>query len=597
MAVGKAVVRSWLAVSALVALSACGGGGGGNEIPAPTPTPTPGSPTPTPTPVPTPLPTAPPSAHASLTADCNGADCGALDANNAGAAGVSGTWSYDNTTAATVLVDINIANTLGRTGALIVSNTSSYPVTMYNIPIQTSMQAAVSASQMRAGKLEKPPINQIPASVRNFVRPTAAPVASQNKLALKPMQRVAYTVGSPRNWIDADNGTHATTLRQSWTTADGRVVNIWVEDSQFGTDPAVSITAADVTGLGNAFASGTSNPADPATSIYSMVTGLAGLPWGAIPANKAAQLIDASQPIDIVIINITPDNAPFGTVGYFFERNNYRASYSSYSNEALSFFLDSETIYKARSGARYITTGMDYELSTLAHEFTHMINFYQRTVLRGSVYDNANWLEEMTAMGMEDIVDTQINPAYNAVRDLRFSDWLGAGGYNCGFDLFNNDTTATCFSYSTGGAFIGYLTRQYGVANFYQQLLTNFSSTDSLTLLDNTIRAAAARKPGTPATLASALRHWQASVALFSATPPATYGYPQYVEAVNGTTFTLPALTGSDYTAERDSALPGSQPSYLVSHGMFPTLRRNLGATWTESVAVPAGTSLTVVLP
>ncbi len=159
------------------------------------------------------------------------------------------------------------------------------------------------------------------------------------------------------------------------------------------------------------------------------------------------------QPIDIVIINITPDNAAFGTVGYFFyERNNYLNSASSYSNESLSFYLDSETIYKARDASRYVTTGLDYELSTLAHEFTHMINFYQRNVLKDPGYDYVNWLDEMAAMGMEDIVDTQINPAYNAVRDLRFANWLNAGGYNCSFDVFNDDVDATCFSYSTGGA-------------------------------------------------------------------------------------------------------------------------------------------------
>ncbi len=57
---------------------------------------------------------------------------------------------------------------------------------------------------------------------------------------------------------------------------------------------------------------------------------------------------------------------------------------------------------------------------------------------------------------------------------------------------------------------MGYLIRQYGVVNFYQHLLQNFSSSDSLTLLDNTIRDAAAAVPGTPTTLASALRHWHA---------------------------------------------------------------------------------------
>ncbi len=85
---------------------------------------------------------------------------------------------------------------------------------------------------------------------------------------------MTYAVGASRSWYDADNALHATTLQQTWTTADGRVVNIWVENSEYAPD---KILASDVAALGNAFANGTSNPANPATSIYSMVTSLAGL--------------------------------------------------------------------------------------------------------------------------------------------------------------------------------------------------------------------------------------------------------------------------------------------------------------------------------
>ena len=600
------IISALLSTSAALALSACGGGGADGSTlfttptpaPAATPTPTPGGTTPTPTPVPAPpLPST--AAHVALQVDCSGANCSATDANNMAATNDAGVWTYSNTGTDAVAVDISISGTSERDGTLVVSNTSASPVNMYNIPnaqIMKSQRVAPLATVNKA-LAPLPPPNVIPASVRNFKEPSLKNAhAMPSHPLVQTHQHVAYNVGDSRTWFDADHGTHLSTLIQRFNAGDGRQVNVWVENTEFGTDTSTKVTAADVSALGTAFASGTSS----GSAIYTMDTSLLGQPWGTYPAAGASVLIPASEPIDIVVLNINPKDGAFGTVGYFANINNFlnsglTGSDKGFSNEALAFFMDSQTIYLARTGS--VVSGLDFELSTLAHEFTHMINFYQRDVLLDQTFDNDTWLEEMTAMGMEDIVDSQINPAYNAVRDARFPDWLTQGGYNCSLDAYNSDLDNACFSYSIGGSFMGYLTRQYGVANFYQKLGNDQSSTNSYTRLDNVIRAAAALTPGTPANLADALRHWHASPALFSATPPASFGYPARTEVVNGITYSLPGIARTaDYLTALGAGIPTFTPQTLQPHAMHLARRKGLASVWAESVAVPAGTTLTVVV-
>ena len=48
------------------------------------------------------------------------------------------------------------------------------------------------------------------------------------------------------------------------------------------------------------------------------------------------------------------------------------------------------------------------QASTILHEMTHLVNFYQRSLMIGSPYDT--WLEEMSAMMTEDIIAPAVSP-------------------------------------------------------------------------------------------------------------------------------------------------------------------------------------------
>lgn len=170
---------------------------------------------------------------------------------------------------------------------------------------------------------------------------------------------------------------------QSAATPSGsRTINLWLENAEY--DPG-KVSDAMLDTVMQRFTNGPG-------AIHALVTGLAGQPWG--PHNRSNR-IDSGQAIDIVLVNFVPDGRPYGLLGYFWSLNDFKADPSDaqlkYSNQSLSFYIDTETLYLGRNGNAT-------QISTLPHEFIHMINFYQRSVLQGTQYQFDTFLKEMPAL-------------------------------------------------------------------------------------------------------------------------------------------------------------------------------------------------------
>jgi hypothetical protein len=118
-------------------------------------------------------------------------------------------------------------------------------------------------------------------------------------------------------------------------------------------------------------------------------------------------------------------------------------------------------------------------LSTLAHEFEHMIQFYQKNVL----YNNSGlnpWIDEMLAVTVEDIIATKLKT--NGLRGVSYTRG-DAGDENNSkgrFPLFNRNISLTLTKwnnnredYSKVGAFGSYLIRNYGGAKLLHDILHN----------------------------------------------------------------------------------------------------------------------------
>ncbi|WP_199032365.1 hypothetical protein [Ralstonia sp. ASV6] len=568
---GGSSTKQWaiaMMVAAAGTLAACGGGGGSSGA---TPAATPATP-----------------ASINLAAACSGSNCGALGNTYAGS-GV-GVWQATNTGGSAGTVNVSIAGLTGQNVTLIYTNQGAAAQPMPSVSLSSgSLLGLGSGTTTSTTPTNGASGNLTTASVKNdamnaaFDRQIsdfnshaldgyasgAGPLKTQgasNDTVLRP-QSVA-SVGTQRTWNhqqpDGTATVRTATLKQQATATDGRIINLWVENSEYGSS---KISDSIISTLITKFASGTQ-------SVYTLATSIVGQPWGSY--SSSASLIDPNQALDIVVLNIQPDGQPYGRVGYFWARNNFTTSSQPLSNQSLSLYVDSETIYLGG------TDGLNTVISTLGHEFTHMANFYQRGVLNGSQYMYGTWLEEMTAMTMEDVLSSQIDPSFNNVRDSRFPAWLQSA-YNCSLTAFDPSLTSSCPGYPISGSLGGFLLRQYGVA-YYKNLLQNFSSTDSATVLNNAIQA------GGGTGLGDALGRWGTAVALLPVPgSPGGFAYP----ARSDSGFSIPSVNGQNYSSQR--SMPSAVPATLQGFGQFPVARGFKTGTYSETITVPANSTVSII--
>jgi hypothetical protein len=384
-----------------------------------------------------------------------------------------------------------------------------------------------------------------------------------------PSQNVVVGSTSRSFWL-ADGTTRATTLEAQSQTADGTTVNVWVETTEYTTSKVTPQIVAQV--LQKYAGSG---------GVYDIDTSIGGPFWGA--NQYLGTIAPTGQPIDLVLVNLTPDAQPYGLVGYYYSLNNFvnqGTGVTSTSNADLSLYLDTETLYLG--GA----SGLQAMQTTMAHESLHMQNFYRRGMLMGEQYMYATWLEEMTAMMMEDWASFKLDPTYNSVRDNRFPEYqtYNRHGSNlCGLTTWDAMDTG-CDSYSTNGSFGGFLNRQLGLS-FYEALLNDKSSTDSLALLNDAIS-----RFRWGSSVPQEFRHFAAAAGsrIPLSANLAEYSFPARTD--NG--FTLPAVDPSLVA----QYFPTTSPSALLNLASLPVFRYKVASTYQETVVVPPATTLTVVV-
>ncbi|GGH65751.1 hypothetical protein GCM10010975_33870 [Comamonas phosphati] len=512
--------------------------------------------------------------NSQLAPACSGAACAAVNATTYAGQGV-GIWSYANTTQSEQQIAVGLNNLGTKPVTLIYTNAGDASVAMPALALTPQAQSR-ALQNVSEDPASSPQVNQIPERVRRF-KPSLAPQHGSTDIQPSRLAAAAppQPLGSQRSWfIDADGPaieSRTATLRRQTsapTPAGSRTINLWLENPEYGPG---KVSDAMLDTIMQRFANGPD-------AVHTLVTGLAGQPWG--PHNRS-NLIDPDQAIDIVLVNFVPDGKPYGLLGYFWSLNDFKADPNNaqlkYSNQSLSFYIDTETLYLAVNGT---TT----QISTLAHEFIHMINFYQRSVLQGTQYQFDTFLEEMTALMAEDLLADRVTPGTNPMRDRRIPQWLSRPGFNCDLAAWIGSTGSTCLGYNIVGSLGAYLLRQHGIG-FYQQLLRNFSATDSLQVLGNAIGQVSG------ISLPATLQRWGADIALLPSTAPAGYGWPARSEQG----FTLPAIEGQMYANIRN--LPSTVPPQLMARGHFPFMRQpDAQGRYQELLRVPAGTTLTAVV-
>jgi len=191
--------------------------------------------------------------------------------------------------------------------------------------------------------------------------------------------------------------------------------------------------------------------------------------------------------VNIVVYDIGSDygkssKEQCGVVGYFYAKDYYKEKASGYkdarkySNVGKYFYVDAAFCNLSGSDSTgYLYNGngtkaSDTVISTLVHEFQHMIDFNQKNISNKVAPDT--WYNEMLSMMAEDMMQTTLGTtdaeAPRGARLPMFNQYY----YYSGITDYLSDSYAI-ISYSTAYAFGAWLARTYGGPKLISEISKN----------------------------------------------------------------------------------------------------------------------------
>ncbi len=217
--------------------------------------------------------------------------------------------------------------------------------------------------------------------------------------------------------------------------------------------------------------------------IHDWVTAIYGEPWG---PHRYRNLIppEAAGEIHVLLYDIAGDGAPrpgeCRVGGRFWGVHNYLRSPAypfNLSAERLIFLMDS-ALFATADGPTWDVTDRwpSRVISVLAHEFQHMIHFYQKPVLRDT--RSETWLNEMASEVAQDLVADKMMAS--GPRGVAFDDpTAGEPGNRRGrlplYNLFNDQQVTkwdgVVADYAVNYALGAYLARTYGGAALFRAIV------------------------------------------------------------------------------------------------------------------------------
>ena len=436
-----------------------------------------------------------------------------------------------------VKVDVNITNGPKNLYMLLsnyATGTTSAPVITHNpktvtLPSQNNLK--VVSSNPSTNILHAPQEVEIfRRNAQQLMRKQNLSSTRQAKIFSMPIVKSSDVVGNTKNFqINATAGvTTAATARKIIsnvvTTSGTRTLNVWVSDDSFdsgaGCLKANCVTQAMVDALAAKFlAVGANN------DIYDWVTNIYGAEWAADAQTISSNLIPYDGNITILLTDIGNDNSTNGgVIGYFYSKDNFLASAVNGSNERIMFYLDSVLLAtpQIQGGVWNITDFWSQQMiSTLAHEFQHMIHFYQKSVKFNAT--SQTWLNEMLSETTEDMVAIKLQNS--GPRNVSYTNGTAglAGNFNGRYPLFNSRNTLSLTSwtsasadYSKVSAFGAFLIRKYGGSGLLSSIVhSNLTGTDAI--------VSALQAKGITKTFDDLLREWGEEVLISDKTASSVY--------------------------------------------------------------------------
>ena len=284
------------------------------------------------------------------------------------------------------------------------------------------------------------------------------------------VEQISPVVGETTKSIYVDTDVNISTYKQKTATlyAAGKYCYVWIVDDYYDESASGCKVNEEIA----------EEIAEKFDSLYNMERYVFGeelekMYSGSGSLTDIENVSDTGSMVNIVLYDIGNDygsTTTCGVVGYFYARDYYSQSLGSlsqsysalkYSNEGKYFYVDSA----------YLNSYFDTCISTLAHEFQHMIRF--ANVVNNDLSTDSTWYNEMLSMLCEDMLQEHLGlddgdspkgrtQTFNAYYYLN-----GLGEYNSSY------ASAGYAVWSNFGMFIA---RYYGGAALVQKLATMNSS-------------------------------------------------------------------------------------------------------------------------
>ena len=354
--------------------------------------------------------------------------------------------------------------------------------------------------------------------------------------------------GDRYDFRDRDNNQNLVsipaTARRVVTDGETTLV-LWVADREWGPDCSGAgpcVTREMVDALAERFL----RPGG-GNDIHDWVTAIYGEPWGPHPYENLIPP-EAAGEIHVLLFDIQGDGVPepgeCRIVGFYLGVHNYLRSpeypFTRISSERLIFFMDSVFMALPEGPSWEVTDRRpSIVISTLAHEYQHMIHFYQKPILRDA--GSEAWLNEMASEVGEDLIADKLK--VNGPRGVAYDDpTAGAPGNERGrlpyYNLFN-DIQVTAWggkiaNYAVNYALGAYLARTYGGAELFSEIVQSGSA--GVVAIESALAAG-----GHEVTFGEVLADWGAATLLSDRTVvPSRYRY-------NAGTWSMSHAGGEEY--------------------------------------------------
>lgn len=250
-------------------------------------------------------------------------------------------------------------------------------------------------------------------------------------------------------------------------------LEIWVAENCWSSGAAAALTEADLNQIADAFLPTVGK------GIYRQTTEILGEAWGTLPAVLLVKYIDYQKTFSILLCDIDDDKkTDFSTgavAGIFEPKNCFLKTMMPTSDEKLLLSIDAPLF---RNDAEMV-------LSTAAHEFAHLVSFYQKELSQYSgTKTMARWLNEMISMGVEDLIADSRGwkgPRGFATRAVpEYPPYLTSGrlpplmsDLSLPLNPISYESPSAYENYANGYAFIAFLMRNYPHPELLKKILKN----------------------------------------------------------------------------------------------------------------------------